>query len=254
MPQFLLSLYQRMVGSWTSRLPVGSASKRATVDAVLWQLEEVAYSRLKDQGFRPGCVIDIGAHIGRWTRLAKTIFSDSPFVMIEAREEMRADLERTAAALRDVSYYIALLGPRDCDGVTFHVQGSASSVYSERSDTQMTATSIPMTTLDKILPRTLCSPLFMKLDVQGSELDILRGATSTLEITEVIQLEVALLPYNEGAPTSSEVIKFMDDHGFVIYDIAGFVRPNRKDLVQVDILFVRKESNLRPQSFQFGSK
>ena len=76
--------------------------------------------------------------------------------------------------------------------------------------------------------------------------------SATLAKTEVVQLEVALLPYNEGAPTSNQVITFMDEQGFAIYDIAGFVRPNQKDLAQIDVIFVRKESKLRPDRFHFA--
>ena len=246
-------LWQRIVGSIASRLPTGSQSKRLMVDAVLWQLEEVAYSRLKSQGFQPGCVVDIGAHVGRWTRATKIIFPDTPFIMIEARDEMRPDLERTTQAYCDVEYRIALLGSTEDAAVTFHVQGSASSLYRERSDTWMMPTSVPMTTLDKILPASTKSPLFLKLDVQGSELDVLRGANATLKNTEVVQLEVALLQYNDGAPTSAEVVTFMDERGFAIYDIAGFIRPNGKDLVQIDIIFVSKGSTLRPDRFRFST-
>ena len=81
---------------------------------------------------------------------------------------------------------------------------------------------------------------------------MLRGADAALKKTEVVQLEVALLPYNEGAPTPLEVFNFMDELGFAIYDIAGFVRPNARDLAQIDVIFVRKDSKLRPERFHFA--
>ena len=246
-----LPIFQRIIGSLASRLPAGSPSKQLMVDAVLWQLEEVTYSRLKNCGFRPSCVVDVGAHIGQWTRTTKRIFSDVPFVMIEARDEMRPDLERTATEFADVKYHIALLGPKESAAVVFYTQGSASSLYRERSDAPMTQTSLPMTTLDNILSTSTRAPLFLKLDLQGGELDVLRGANATLKKTEIVQLEIALLPYNDKAPTAAEVITFMDKQGFAIYDIAGFIRPNGKDLVQLDVIFVRKTSNLRPNSFRF---
>ena len=43
----------------------------------------------------------------------------------------------------------------------------------------------------------------------------------------------------------------MDHKGFLFFDIAGFMRPNGKDLVQIDIIFVKKGSKLRPDFFQF---
>ena len=253
MTQFFNTLAQRILGSWARRMPPGSPSKRFLVDAALWHLEDVAYARLKENGFRPGCVIDVGAHEGKWTISTKNIFFEAPFIMFEARDEMRGELERVASSYPNVQFYVALLGPKESPGETFfRGQGSGSSRYRERSDAQMTSTEVPMTTLDKVLPATLTGPLFLKLDVQGGELDVLRGAKGTLAKTEVVQLEVALLPYNEGAPTASEVVTFMDEQGFTIYDIAGFVRPNKKDLAQIDVIFVRKESNLRPDRFHFA--
>ena len=45
----------------------------------------------------------------------------------------------------------------------------------------------------------------------------------------------------------------MDAKGFVIYDIVGFVRPTGADLVQLDILFAKKNSGLRRDFFRFHS-
>src|SRR4026208_1584744 len=106
MTQFFDLLTQRIVGSLASRMPTGSLSKRHVVEAVLRQWEEVTYSRLKERGFRPTCIIDIGAHVGLWTRSTKNIFPGTPFIMIEAREETRPELERTAADLKDVDFHI----------------------------------------------------------------------------------------------------------------------------------------------------
>ena len=72
-------------------------------------------------------------------------------------------------------------------------------------------------------------------------------------MSEIVQIEVALLNYNEGAPLSAEVTAFMDAAGFAIYDLAGFIRPTGIDLVQIDILFARKNSALRRDFFRFRS-
>jgi len=56
---------------------------------------------------------------------------------------------------------------------------------------------------------------------------------------------VALLHYNEGAPTAAEVVAFMDEKGFAIFDIAGLVRPGGRDLVQIDIIYFRARDFFR---------
>ena len=87
--------------------------------------------------------------------------------------------------------------------------------------------------------------------MQGSELDILERGQTALAAAEVVQLEVALLQYNEGAPLAHKVIEFMVSKGFLFFDIGGFVRPKPLNLVQMDVLFVKKDSNLRQNFFDF---
>jgi hypothetical protein len=62
---------------------------------------------------------------------------------------------------------------------------------------------------------------------------------------------VALLPYNEGAPTLLEVVSHMDGRGWVPFDLSGFSRPNGQDLAQIDLLFVPRDSPLRQTYFTF---
>ena len=246
---FFLSAFRRAAFSTIKRVPPNF--KYAMFDAVNWRLEEIAYRRLRDAGFAPKCVIDIGAHEGNWTLSTKEVFPAAEFFMIEAREEMQTILRAISSRIPNVSYTIALLGELECDQVPFHVHGTGSSLYAERSDAATTIKMIPMRTLDRIVTRTLSEPLFIKLDVQGAELDILRGGENTLQKAEVVQLELPLLSYNIGAPSFSDYVCFMRDHGFTPYDISGFIRPNGKDLVQLDMIFMRMGSSLRQNRFVF---
>ncbi len=88
--------------------------------------------------------------------------------------------------------------------------------------------------------------MLLKVDVQGYELEVLRGGTRTLALAEVVLLEVSLLEYNQGAPLMPEVVAFMASAGFVPYDVCGqFRRETDNALCQIDIMFVRRESALR---------
>jgi FkbM family methyltransferase len=175
--------------------------------------------------------------------------------MIEARQEQEPILQRACRKLPDVDYVIALLGSKPSKSVQFQVSGTGSSIYAERSDAPKVPRAMPMQTLDDVVARfnRPVPPLFLKLDIQGGELECLRGGKATLLKSEVIQLEIALLNYNEGAPQAAETIEFMDAQGFSIFDVAGFVRPNGINLVQIDVIFVAKTSKLRPDFFRFDS-
>jgi hypothetical protein len=89
------------------------------------------------------------------------------------------------------------------------------------------------------------SPVFVKIDTQGYELEVLKGAQKILPKIDAILLEVAIIEINEGAPLLDEVVVFLKRLGFVTYDILEFHRrPLDGALNQIDILFVRENSPL----------
>ena len=82
-----------------------------------------------------------------------------------------------------------------------------------------------MTTLDSLLSEfNLQGPLLLKLDIQGFELEVLRGSRIALDFAEFVLLEVSTLNYNRGAPLVAEVLDFMNQRGFVLFDIADLDR------------------------------
>jgi FkbM family methyltransferase len=237
------------------RLPL--AKRIELIDAVVEHLPEAAYGRLVAAGFAPRAIIDIGAYRGEWAKSVRQFFPFTPILMIEAQAEEEPSLKAMARELKRAQFRIALLASNDDQSIPFNVMATGSSIFAERSDVPRTVRTIKSITLDSLLSDLSLfhqAPLFLKLDIQGAELEALRGATDTLERTEVVQLEAALTCYNEGAPQAAEVIAFMAERGFTLWDIASFVRPQRPYLSQVDFVFVRENSQLRRAVFNFGVK
>ena len=104
-----------------------------------------------------------------------------------------------------------------------------------------------MRTLDQVVEGTqFAAPDFLKLDVQGFELAVLRGGLRALQSAEAALLEVNLMETYKGAPLLNETVTFMEDHGMLAYDFCTFYRrPLDNALWQVDMVFVRKDSPLR---------
>jgi len=208
---------------------------------------------LKRNGFRPETIIDVGAYVGEWSRMAASIFPSTPVVMIECNPENEAALRSAQRVIGSGSQYtILLLGPEERETVRFYQLGSCSSVLEELTSFEKRKVGLPMGTLDGMLRAGgVRVPTLLKLDVQGFELEVLRGSPDTLGKAEVVILETALLPYNRGAPLFSEVVVFMENAGFVVYDFCGqFRRQTDHALFQTDIVFVKKSSDLRaPRKF-----
>jgi FkbM family methyltransferase len=207
-----------------------------------------ALATLRRLGFRPNAIVDAGAFIGEWSIAAHEHFPDAAIVMLEARPTQRAVLESVADALPvDAEVVIALLGAAPRDAVPFHITegGTGSSVMNELSDVPRETVMLPVVTLDdairglRIAPQ-ITAPILLKLDVQGYEREVLLGGTDTLAAAEVVVMELSTRRLNEGAPLAHEMVQFMSERGFQLFDVTGFWRDQQTDvLMQMEAVFVR---------------
>jgi FkbM family methyltransferase len=102
-----------------------------------------------------------------------------------------------------------------------------------------TETVTVMTLDDAVRPHLAgTDTVFLKLDVQGYELEALSGGAETLSSVSMVQLELSLMPLYESAPTYAEVMEYLHDRRFHLVGIeTGFASPAGL-LLQADGLFV----------------
>jgi FkbM family methyltransferase len=205
---------------------------------------------MRSCGFSPTLIIDIGAYHGDWSRMAREIYR-VPILMVEANPEKSTFLEAAAQEIGSAEYRIALLGSQRAASVPYYVMETGSSVLPEMTSIPRSTVELPMEILDNLISEASHGPYMLKLDVQGFELEVLRGADRVLKNTEVCLLEVALMEYNNGAPLLAEVVAFMGSRGFAVYDISGmFRRESDNALYMIDLMFAHKDSALRsPKRF-----
>ena len=91
------------------------------------------------------------------------------------------------------------------------------------------------------MPEILGSRTWLKLDVQGFELHVLRGATASLRSIVAIESEISLEPFYEGQPTARQMIDALDDHGFALAVVGnGWIRDSGRAR-WMDGTFVRQD-------------
>ena len=91
---------------------------------------------------------------------------------------------------------------------------------------------------------TICKPsdvVFLKLDTQGYEKNILNGSLESLKKIKGIQIELALKPTYVGAPDFKEIFTIIENLGFKLYSLEdGFEDPVTGQLLEMDGIFFRE--------------
>jgi FkbM family methyltransferase len=206
-----------------------------------------ALRQLSALGFKPATVIDVG--VGTQTLELYQEFKDSSLLLIEPLAEFEPFLRNICVSF-NARYILAAAG--EAPGfatINVHPDKFGSSLLKEVEGASVDGTprEVPLVTIDRVCAeKGLAGPYLIKVDVQGAELQVLGGARHTLEQTEAVILEVTLFGTMIGGPQAFDIMRWMKDVGFVVYDIWGHnYRPFDNALCQVDMAFVREQGRFR---------
>jgi FkbM family methyltransferase len=171
--------------------------------------------------------------------------------LVEPQIEMRPHLEAFCAENPKARWIQAGAGP--CEGeLAFTVRpDTVSSSFMETDDDAMRFNwerrTVQLVTLDSLCQQVVRGiPEMVKLDAEGFEREIMKGAGSLIGKTELFFLEAALFAPRQGAPDFVETIQLMADYGYVPYDFTEFgFRPYDQALGLCEIAFARRHGVLR---------
>jgi FkbM family methyltransferase len=211
---------------------------------------------LRNTGFIAREVLDIGAYKGSFASIIRRIFPEARIAMFEANEAHLRDLGNVARTLGNCEVHIGLLSDAPGRELPFYtlderagIASTGSSVY--RENTAFYANPLVVrkvtSTIDEWFMRgNTPSPDWrdhglVKLDVQGAELDVLRGASEFLARCNprFYLLETSIQPYNLGGPLVGDVFAFFQPFARLV-DILSLAYDPSGSLLQMDLLF---ESN-----------
>lgn len=196
---------------------------------------------LRDCGLTPTTVLDVGANRGDWTALARSIYTQATYVLLEPQIEMAPYLDRAGETWHNVA-----AGSENGTLELTIWPDLAGSSFLKPDHHEYRTRPVEVVTIDHLIAREKYAiPELVKLDIQGFELEALRGAASLFGITEAFIIETSLYSFR-GAPILREIVDFMGERGYETYDIAGALRrPSDGALGQLDLCFARADGILR---------
>lgn len=208
----------------------------------------LALEHLSKAGFQPTQIFDVGAYKGDFAQYCLRVWPNAKVKCFEALEHRVIQLQQMASWNSALQVFPCLLGAETLDNVPLHQAETASSVLVEQIPQNFPMTYHPMRTVDQIVQENFSdrSPDFLKLDVQGYELEVLKGAEKSLPGMQVILAEISFLDIHQNVPLLAEVIAWLNERDWVAYDICGLTRrPLDQALWQADFIFVPRTSSLR---------
>jgi len=202
-----------------------------------------ALEKLAAAGWTPRQIVDAGAWKGTWTQECMTLFPDAQYMLVDPLPSNRTALEALAARQPNVSVWHGALGGTSGEvTMNLHVDQSSVLIANEPAWRGTERQAVPMRTLDSFLESgEILQPQLLKADVQGFELEVLRGAAAVLKSLDAALIEVSFQELYEGQPFAHHIVRHMADAGFRIFDICTYAQGPDDVLLQSDFLFVRQD-------------
>lgn len=203
-------------------------------------------------------IYDIGANVGTWTLLCKALAPNANIYAFEPMPKHIDGFHANTRALSDVRLFPFALGSQ-AGSLNFYPTSfsDASSFlplstigkkqWKIENEAPVTMNIVP---LDDVVSReNLPTPDLIKLDVQGFELEVLRGGVQAIRDARWVLSEVSFQPYYERQVLFSELAAFLAEHGYEVHAFGHSVRPD-VPLVQLDVLFRKLEDSPTPMRRQ----
>lgn len=256
-----------MTGTFRERIPKGARARLgAGVDSTLRRLgfelrpigeasltaeEQRRALLLRSQGI--SLVLDVGASAGVYARQLRKLGFGGRIVSFEPLSDAFAELERAAAADPHWECKRLALGSKD-GSAEINIAGNSTSssllameqrhLESAPYAAYVGKEEIPIARLDSVWSELGADGerVYLKLDVQGLELEALKGAERSLPSVSGIQAELSLVPLYEDSPSYLELIEYLGSRGFRLAGLEeGHDDRRTGEMLQADGIFIRDE-------------
>lgn len=201
----------------------------------------------KQIGITPNTILDVGASVGKWTKAARFVFPKAIIYSFEPIPESFYKLQDLQKADVNLNIFNIALSSENKRSKFYLNEFSCSSSLLKM--TNIHKESFPFTKnenivdveckrLDSIDNIKWVKPALLKIDVQGSEKEVLLGSGDTIKNVDIVKLEVSFENFYENQVMYDELFSFMKAKGFNRFLQVNPSFANNK-LAWCDLIFFR---------------
>jgi FkbM family methyltransferase len=200
-------------------------------------------------------VFDVGANIGQYAKLLRELGYSGRIVSFEPLSSAYSQLKavskkeplweiapQTAIGNQEGEIVINIAGNSYSSSalpmLDAHLESAPESAYSGSETVKLSR----LDTLAKDYIKSETKSIFLKIDVQGLEKQVIEGATAILPLVKGIKLELSLVPLYEGQVLFKEMIDIVEKLGYELYGIEpGFTAEKTGRMLQMDGIFFKPD-------------
>jgi len=200
-------------------------------------------------------VFDVGANIGQYAKLLRELGYSGRIVSFEPLSSAYSQLKavskkeplweiapQTAIGNQEGEIIINIAGNSQSSSalpmLDAHLESAPESAYSGSETVKLSR----LDTLAKDYIKSETKSIFLKIDVQGLEKQVIEGATAILPLVKGIKLELSLVPLYEGQVLFKEMIDIIEKLGYELYGIEpGFTAEKTGRMLQMDGIFFKPD-------------
>jgi FkbM family methyltransferase len=204
------------------------------------------------KSLNPATIVDMGANKGQFSLFCEAIFPDAYIYAFEPLPEPAALFRKLFAANDKVKLFEMAVAPEDGETQIHLSKSDDSSSLLPITDLQNTLfpgtglaeiVNVKMSRLDSQLSvKDIAAPALLKIDVQGFELDALKGSQSLLNCFAHIYVECSYVELYEGQSLAPDVIDYLNSQNFELAGKFNKVSDNNIGPIQADFLFTRRRT------------
>lgn len=199
------------------------------------------------------CVLDVGANVGQFAEMLRkhagykghiVSYEPNPAAFRQLQDRSKKDAKWRVIPMALGSQKGTFSFNAVDQSLLGSFKGFSDSPHAPASSSSVTV-DVETSTVEEQLPNLIaelgCRNPFLKMDTQGFDLEVLKGAGDSLSKFVGVMSEIAFQTIYRDAPKFSEIFEYLDRAGFVLSRLTNTHEIHFPELVEMDAFFLRRD-------------